>query len=146
MNCEEVDLLIHGYLDEELDIKTGIEIGEHIEQCERCANNLDAFKSQSRAMKSDELIYHPSNNFAREFILPSVRSDDHGMRPPNQPGGSLLSRCLSQLYLQLSGRSCLRLVVSPDMRIWSRLRSWIVTCERFCRDISPMFFRATSIR
>ncbi|MFZ1081483.1 MAG: anti-sigma factor [Candidatus Kryptoniota bacterium] len=74
MNCEQVDLLIHGYLDEELDVKTSMEISEHIEQCGRCANNLSTFTNQSKALKSDELYYHPSQDF-RKRVYSAIRKE-----------------------------------------------------------------------
>jgi anti-sigma factor RsiW len=37
MNCQETELLIHGHLDDELDLAGSLEIERHLEECATCA-------------------------------------------------------------------------------------------------------------
>ena len=57
MQCEETEILIHGYLDGELDLERSLQIEQHLEGCTRCARLHERWRSLHGAMQSGTLYY-----------------------------------------------------------------------------------------
>lgn len=57
MTCGEIDLLIDGYLNGEIDAGTSIEIEEHISHCERCSRVQENYLTL-RSVFQSEVMYH----------------------------------------------------------------------------------------
>jgi anti-sigma factor RsiW len=78
MNCEESRLLLHGYLDGELDPSRSLEFESHLRGCERCQAEFRKYKTLGSAIRgSGEYFRAPENLRAR--IISEVRGFD---RPP----------------------------------------------------------------
>lgn len=52
MNCADAKKLLHPYLDEELDAPSAIAVAEHLQQCARCAAELERHKAASGLIKA----------------------------------------------------------------------------------------------
>jgi anti-sigma factor RsiW len=58
MNCAETNLLLHAYVDGELDVMRSLEVEKHAKDCATCAAKLAALKSLHAALTEGELAYH----------------------------------------------------------------------------------------
>lgn len=58
MNCAEFNLLVHAYVDGELDVMRSVEVEQHARGCAACAAKISAIKSLQVALRENELGYH----------------------------------------------------------------------------------------
>jgi anti-sigma factor RsiW len=68
--CRQTNLLLHGYLDNELDAARAAEFEQHLVQCRECAGQLAAQRSLRSALRSSNLYAKASPALARR-----IRSD-----------------------------------------------------------------------
>ena len=71
MNCEDVRTLLDGYADGELDLVNHLQIEQHLEECEDCAQRVKKTAGLSKAL-SDEAFYYRAPNELREKIRISL--------------------------------------------------------------------------
>lgn len=57
MNCMQVQRLVHGYVDGELDLAHHLEVEQHADGCAHCKAVLDGLLSLRTALKSADLAY-----------------------------------------------------------------------------------------
>ena len=82
MNCQETQLWLHGYLDAELDLARTIEIEQHLQTCERCAQIYRNQQALRAALRSSELYATaPAQLRGRIQASQNVRPS-HGRRWP----------------------------------------------------------------
>lgn len=68
--CRQSSLLLHPYLDDELDAVRAAEFEQHLEQCRECAGQVAAQRSLRAALRSSDLYANASPALARR-----IRSD-----------------------------------------------------------------------
>jgi len=68
MNCKKAEKFFSAYVENELDSKTRRQLEQHLEECESCAYELQAFQKTLPLVKSMPAIA-PSSNFAWELRL-----------------------------------------------------------------------------
>jgi anti-sigma factor RsiW len=74
LNCQTTEELIHGYLDNELDLARSLEVEQHMQECHACAR---AFRNQTTlklALKADSL-YHDAPARLKKRIQSSLRKE-----------------------------------------------------------------------
>lgn len=58
MNCAEIHLVLHAYVDGELDVMHSLEVQKHIQECAACGAKAASLKSLHEALAEGELAYH----------------------------------------------------------------------------------------
>jgi anti-sigma factor RsiW len=71
LNCHELNTLLHGYLDGELDLVHNLEIEGHLGQCSACAAGLRQEQHLREALR-DPTLYHRAGSRLRERILSAL--------------------------------------------------------------------------
>jgi anti-sigma factor RsiW len=59
MSCDEMQILIHGYIDGELDAPTNQQVEAHLQTCEHCRRELATFKAVGAAIRRPGLYATP---------------------------------------------------------------------------------------
>ena len=65
MSCQETRELIHGYLDDEVDLAKSFEIEEHLRNCDACTQTYKGIRSLRSAIGGDALRFEPPAKFDR---------------------------------------------------------------------------------
>lgn len=84
MSCPENEMLIHGYLDGELDLGSALRLEAHLKECAACAREYENHKALSRTLKSGPLYFRPSADL-KQRILAAVAAS----HPPDRFRGAL---------------------------------------------------------
>jgi anti-sigma factor RsiW len=72
--CQEVQTLIHPYLDGELDLVRSLEIEAHLKDCQTCARNLSELGSLRSVISNNALRFEPSAAL-RKRIGAAIRNE-----------------------------------------------------------------------
>ena len=80
MNCQQTHELIHGYLDNELDLVNTIEIEKHLAECDACARSFHAMRGLQSTLGNAELRFAPPANLERK-LRSRLRSEDKTRLP-----------------------------------------------------------------
>jgi anti-sigma factor RsiW len=75
MNCDDMQDLIHAYMDGELDLVRNLEIEKHIRDCQSCLREYKNYKALKSAMSSGSLYFKPSAGLKRR-IQSAVRKEE----------------------------------------------------------------------
>jgi anti-sigma factor RsiW len=67
MSCQETELLIHGYLDNELDLANSLEIERHLEECAACAHAWEQQLELRQALRTMAPRYRAPASLRRRF-------------------------------------------------------------------------------
>ena len=73
MNCAETKLLLHPYIDGELDLVRSLDVEKHIQACAGCLAENQSLRSLRSALRSSALTYSAPQslrNSVREMALP----------------------------------------------------------------------------
>lgn len=88
MNCGDVQSLLHGYMDNEIDPAKSREIEDHLAECHGCAASLDSFRALSQAM-AESAVYYRAPDRVRTRLQSALRaqtvSEDRSTRPVRFP-------------------------------------------------------------
>ena len=84
MTCQDVQTLIHGYMDYELDAAKSLEVEQHLETCPDCAKALEGFRQLSRAISHNAAYYRASSSLESR-IRSAMGSDAPEKREAPQP-------------------------------------------------------------
>ncbi len=57
MDCEQAKILMHGYLDSELDLMTGVAVEQHLKTCPNCAQDYANYQMLGAALRDSSLRY-----------------------------------------------------------------------------------------
>jgi anti-sigma factor RsiW len=80
VNCDELEDLLHGYLDGELDLVRSLQIERHLESCLSCAEALRQRKRLRQALQEPALYHRPGPGL-RERILSSLPRGQNSAAP-----------------------------------------------------------------
>jgi anti-sigma factor RsiW len=78
VNCDELQPLLHGWLDGELDLVRALEVERHLEECPDCTAALERQHALRKAL-ADGSLYRRAPAGLRERVLASLRP------PPSRP-------------------------------------------------------------
>jgi len=59
VNCQETQILIHGYLDGELDLVNSLKVEEHLKDCRSCSQEQANHQTLRDALRGGELYFQP---------------------------------------------------------------------------------------
>lgn len=74
MNCQRTQELIHGYVDNELDLARNQEVEQHMEECRACARVFSNQTTLKSALRADSL-YHNAPDRLKKRIQSSLRKE-----------------------------------------------------------------------
>src|SRR5213083_1406526 len=58
MSCQEMQNLVHGYIDGELDLLNNLQVEEHLQNCPLCAREHQNHKTLRSALSSSSLYFN----------------------------------------------------------------------------------------
>ena len=90
MNCQDARMLIHGYVDGELDLVKSLEVEQHIQECAACAQALANIRAVRVALKKSSLYVETPPDLARR-----IRSTVRGASRVDHPYRVNLRRFLA---------------------------------------------------
>jgi anti-sigma factor RsiW len=102
LNCEEIQPLIHGYVDGELDLMKSLEIEQHFQECPQCAQAHTTLQAIRARVKNSIPYFSAPPGLARR-VQSSVRSAGHGGRTRRVPPGPLLAVAASLALMMATG-------------------------------------------
>ena len=79
MNCTDIQVAIHGYIDGELDPLRNLEIEQHLQRCAVCSQSYKADQALQTAVKTGAQ-YFPASADLRKRIQSSIRQGDKSER------------------------------------------------------------------
>ena len=88
MACKDNELLLHAYLDGELDLVRSIQIEEHVKTCASCVQELRAQQTLRKGIRSANLYRHAPESLRARFIAssgsekPLGTGQSQGVAPP----------------------------------------------------------------
>lgn len=122
MNCDEARILLHGYLDQELDLVRSLEIERHLAECPACAQTLAASRSLRVALRAGPAPFEPAPEF-RQRLGVALRRANAGPRLARRPIWPRLA--MAAALLLVAGSLALGLWLSSAGR--QRLADEVVT-------------------
>lgn len=81
MSCQEVQNLIHGYVDGELDLLNNLRVERHLQGCPACARDHRTQETLRTALSADSLYFRAPANLQKR-VLSSVRAAAKGESRP----------------------------------------------------------------
>jgi len=73
LNCQETQELLHGYIDDELDLRSSLEFEQHVQTCPLCARALEAQQALRSAL-NDGALYFKAPAQLQTRVQASVRA------------------------------------------------------------------------
>jgi anti-sigma factor RsiW len=113
VNCAELNTLLHGYLDGELDLVHNLEIERHLGDCPACAAGLRQQQHLRDALR-DPTLYHRAGGGLRERILSALPQRTTPSSLPRR------SRRMPAVAAVLATAACLALLA---LLTWGVVRS-----------------------
>ena len=81
MNCDDIDTLLHGYIDGELDAVTNQQIEAHVEECARCRRELSAYRDLGSGLRQAGLYDRAPSGLATKVRVEARRQVGAATRP-----------------------------------------------------------------
>ncbi len=86
MNCREIEQMIHGYLDDELDLTQSLNIEAHLEDCPTCARAYREWRALRTAMAHPSLHYDAPRGLKRRVATSLDLEREERKGAPRQDG------------------------------------------------------------
>ncbi len=80
MNCTEIRLLLHAYVDDELDVVNTLEVEQHLQQCTNCIQDYKNYQAIRAAMRTGPLYFQ-----APEKLQKRIQSSIQKANTPHIP-------------------------------------------------------------
>ncbi len=93
MSCQEMQNLMHGYIDGELDLLNNLQVEEHLKDCPACAQEHENHKTLRSALSNSSLYFNAPVSLKKR-VRSSVRAASKGESEP---------RTLSWRWLAVAG-------------------------------------------
>jgi anti-sigma factor RsiW len=105
MNCRDAEPLLHGRLDEELDVAGAIDVDRHLLECRACAAQYSALRNLKQEIAAAGLAYAPPTRMERKLAARFISqrpSLDRLWRPwPNAVALAGAVACVAALVILL---------------------------------------------
>jgi anti-sigma factor RsiW len=111
VNCQDIQTLVHGYADGELDLRDGLEIERHLQECPECARAHAGVRAIRAAIKNSDLYSRAPSRLAGR-VRTSVRQEGRPGRNLRAWTGPLLAVAASVAFVA-AGSWWLARVVPP---------------------------------
>jgi anti-sigma factor RsiW len=102
LNCQEAQVLIHGYADGELDLMESLEIEQHLQECPACERAHASLRAVRAAIQDSSLYYQAPPGLAQR-VQSSVRGASHADRTPRVLPPRLLAVAASLALIVAAG-------------------------------------------
>lgn len=102
MNCQEMQSLLHGYMDGELDLLNSLRVEEHLKDCPSCARDYQNQQALKSALGDSSLYFNASPNLDKR-VRRALRA---GAETERKPG------LWSWRWLIVAGSSALIVIVA----------------------------------
>ena len=79
MSCDATPELIHGYLDDELDLVKSLEVEKHLQACDACAQTHEAIRSVQSVVGRNDVRFDPPANLEKR-LRSALRQKDEPER------------------------------------------------------------------
>ncbi len=89
MLCSEMDVLIHGFLDDELDLSASLAIERHLTDCPACART-NAEQRSLRSVIARSKLYHEAQDDLRRCVRTALRREARSEWPLHMRIGRIL--------------------------------------------------------
>ncbi len=109
MNCQEIQKLLHPYVDGELDLMKNLEIEGHLQECPACAQALKALEEVRATIKGGALYFDPPPDL-QDRVQRAARRAGRAAPSARLPGGGWLAVAASLLLVAFAGWGLLRLL------------------------------------
>jgi anti-sigma factor RsiW len=83
LNCHDVQELLHGYLDDEVDMVNSLAIEQHLQDCARCAQTYANYRALRSSLRTSALSFQAPLHLhkrVRSAVRRARRADDTGLR------------------------------------------------------------------
>lgn len=97
MTCDELQTLLHGYVDGELDLVRHLDIERHLADCPRCAGACKRLQALQAALKGESFHYKPPPALRRR--IDNALRDVDDARPSRRRPWGLLALAASALIV-----------------------------------------------
>ena len=81
MDCDETQDLLHGYLDDELDIVSGRALTQHLQACPACTQVYEAQRALRTALRTSALSFTPPPSLQKQVRVAVRRASSPAPRP-----------------------------------------------------------------
>lgn len=88
MNCDDARILVHAYLDGELDLTKSLELEGHMEECVACAQEYRGLQALERGIGDGSLYYRVPAGL-RKRVQAAVRRESQAAAPRHLPPWSV---------------------------------------------------------
>ena len=102
MNCREIQTLIHGYVDGELDLTKSPEIEQHLQECPECARDYANLQSIRAAIKDSDLYSRTPPGLAKR-VRSAMHRASHLDRTSRLRPGRLITVAASLALITAAG-------------------------------------------
>jgi anti-sigma factor RsiW len=137
VNCREIQTLIHGYADGELDLMKSLEIEQHLQECPACAQALASLQAVRAAIKDSSLYFQAPPGLARRVQF-SARGTNPADRTPRVRPRHLLAVAASLGLIMAAGWGLVRVLPARSADAFlaqelvaSHVRSQMLPSHRF---------------
>jgi len=114
VNCQEIQTLIHGYVDGELDLIKSLEIEQHLQECPACAQAVASFRTIGSAIQTSALYAQAPPHLAKR-VQSAVRKASQPERRSRVRPSSRLAIAASLALMMAAGWGLARLrLARPD--------------------------------
>jgi anti-sigma factor RsiW len=137
LNCQDIEPLIHGYADGELDLMTSLEVERHFQDCEQCAQAHTMLQGVRATIKDGIPYFSAPENLARR-VRSSLRGAGRGDRTLTVRPGPLLALAASLAFMMTTGWGLTRVLqtrsddaVLTQALVASHVRSQMLPSHEF---------------
>lgn len=89
MDCDETQDLLHGYLDEELDVVSSMALTQHLHACPTCTQAYEAQRALRTALRASALYFAPPGSLQKQVRAAVRRASRADTRAPWWTWGGL---------------------------------------------------------
>ena len=108
MSCQKTQEFIHAYLDGELDLARSLEVEQHLQECDACANGYHS-QTALRSSLKDSSLYHSAPRGLEKRIRSSLRREAKSEVDRRWFGWNWVTAAASLALLLLAGVAVWRL-------------------------------------
>ena len=89
MDCDETQDLLHGYLDDELDVVSSRALAQHLQACPACTQAYEAQRTLQAALRTSALYFAPPPSLPKQVRAAVRRASRADTRPTGWTWGGL---------------------------------------------------------
>ena len=102
MNCHEIQDLLHGYLDDELDVVSSLAIEWHLQDCAMCAQTYSNYQVLRSALRTSALSFQAPLHLHRRVRSAVRRASPADRARPRAWSWRWLGACTALVLLALA--------------------------------------------